>query len=295
MTDQADVRVQRKSPWNSLEIAKLFMGLGTRLALFGLGFMVSNQAKKEAEAKEQTAKRELREEKAGADVKRAKSEQEKRDLETRIRREASEFQRDLQDRALAREESLRREGFAREKALRDEAFGREQAVRRQALNLERTAKIVEKRIEFWDKLALKLAEVDRAIDDILLKRADMTKINVIFRESDDLFGLYRPYFPPKFVEDYREYKKSTLFFANLVGAPVNTLFGMAAGDGALAACNSYIRLRDSAAFEVASATGLAGDASDRHISDPSDYADCSKRSDEIRAVAMDMERASVAK
>ena len=181
--------VASRSPWNSLELAKLIMAATTPIALFAIGFIVTKQVDR----------------------------QEKREAAT--------------------------EQAAAEARSRD---------------LARSSKIIDRRIEFWDKLAPKLSQLDRTIDRLLIGEGNVEEVETIFREIDDVFGLYRPYFSPGFAASYEQYRKTIRDFAELAASPT-TVKGLVAMDGLMTNCRQYVALRDSAASEVAQATGLVQD------------------------------------
>ncbi|HET6941189.1 MAG TPA: hypothetical protein VFH89_03395 [Sphingomicrobium sp.] len=260
-----------RSPWNSLEFAKVVMTLATPLALFFLGMTVSNRQRSDDRKLAETAQSALAQEKRENAARQSQAEADRIDREDRIRAESAKLQHELQDAALARE-----------KDLRDEAFRREEAVRVQQLELAKTSQLGEKRIEFWEKLAPKLAQIDRAIDDILALKGNMDEVSKLFRECDDLFGLYRPYFSPDFSKDYLSYKEKTRLFVDMLQTS-GSLQGMVAHDGALQACNSYIRLRDSAAYEVAKGAGMLKEVSGAPSYDWA-YFDCDQRSTDVMRI-----------
>jgi hypothetical protein len=248
-----------RSPWNSLEVAKIVMSAATPLAVLAIGFLVTQQAarqeKQEKDRQAEAADNRERIAEAGRVAREAQVRNEMAARETEARQAAALLQRELRDLADERERQLRREGFAREKALRDEAFRREEAVRREGMALAQSSKLIERRIEFWDKLAPNLSHVDRAIDRILVGQGTGEDVEGIFREGDDLFGLYRPYFSPKFETQYEQYKHRVRAFVALASRST-TLKTLVVTDGLNSICRGYVGLRNVAAIEVAQTTGL---------------------------------------
>lgn len=282
-----DPVAREPSPWTSLEIAKLVFSLATPFALFALAYFVSANEKRQ-----QTHATELATAAVRATQKAA--EEAARRREDDVRKQTELFQEALQDEALTSEAALRAEGLAREKDMRDEAFRREEAVRRHQLELARVSRLAEKRIEFWEKLSPKLDQIDLAIEDVLMKRRKTEEVLMLFRDCENLFGLYKPYFSPKFVEDYLTYKQRILDFVEMVNkidVPSGAMYGLIAGDGALAACQSYVTLRGSAAYEVAQATGLL-DASASDAFYQWAYNDCEVRLKKLQREAVDAERSN---
>ncbi|HYU95192.1 MAG TPA: hypothetical protein VE989_03415 [Sphingomicrobium sp.] len=287
MTSDADAAIEpssnpapRKSLWTSLETAKFVASLATPFALLALSILVANQQRQQEELSRNAVEQTQRSAEAAAQKR-----------EAAIRQDGKQFQKMLQDAALDRDTALRREGFAREKAMRDEAFRREEAVRQHQLELARVSKLADKRIEFWEKMAPKLDQIDVAIDDVLMKRGKPDQVSKLFRECENLFGLYKPYFSPKFVGDYLTYKQRIQDFIKLVNeveAPSGAMYGLRAGDGALAACQSYVTLRDSAAFEVARATGLV-DVTSGERSYQWAYINCEERQKQLQDDAVKAE------
>jgi hypothetical protein len=172
---------------------------------------------------------------------------------------------------------LRREGFAREKSLRDEAFSREEAVRRDALQRGEAGKINDRRIEFWDKLAPKLGRLDKVIDQILSSGRGSEEVEVIFRESDDLFGLYRPYFSTQLEDQYEGYKRRLRAFVEMAVRAKGNMLQHAEVDGLEIACNGYLGFRDAAAIEIAQSIGLARNGTDLLKSQPDRQRECERR------------------
>jgi len=283
----ADHGAMKRSPWTSLEVAKFVASLATPFALFTLSYLLNEQqAQLESHQKRQeemATARQKHEESVAAAAARA----------NRLLAEKAALKRDDDIRQQNRlfQTELQRVALDREKDLQDEAFRRDESVRRQQLELARFQKLAEKRIEFWEKLAPKLDQIDMVIDNVLLRKQSQEEVLGLFRDCENLFGLYKPYFSPKFVEDYLTYKKWTLDFIKLVNGPV--VLGLAAPDGASAACQNYVNLRNSAAYEVAEATGLLDRASGER-SYQSVFVDCEKRSEEVLARVIEMEHPSQA-
>ena len=250
-----------RSPWNSLEIARIVMSAATPLALFALGFLVSQQAKHETEV-ENRAKLERE-----ADAAKNRAEYEKQIRNERAAREeeaqraATDLQLRLRDLADRREAERRREGFQHDKALRDEAFRYEEAVRREALQRGESEKINDRRIDFWDRLAPKLGRLDKIIDQVLGSGSGIDDVETIFRESDELFSLYRPYFSTTFEDEYENYKDKLRIFVDMAAKAKGNMLGHAEIDGLLIACNRYLVFRDGAAIEIAQSIGLARNGS----------------------------------
>lgn len=262
------------------------MSAATPIALFAIGFIVTQQVDRQEkrDKSRQAAAAESRERiaEAGRLTREAQIRNEAATRETEARQAAALLQRELRDLADERERQLRREGFDREKALRDEAYRREQDVRRQSLALAQSSALSERRIEFWDKLAPKFIQIDRVIDRILTGQTNAEELEPIFREIDDLFGLYRPYFTPSFESAYEDYETTIRAFVALPREPGDPLAEMAVTDGVQSICQRYFALRDGAASEVALGTGVAPNATQpRHARRM--YAECQRREDVARA------------
>lgn len=194
---------EKKSPWNSLELAKILMAAATPLALFLLGYIVARQNVEETTARDQAARAEtaVRERQARTD--------------TALRDRAA------RDEAYVRERALRAEGFEREKSLRDEAFRHEAATRQDALQRDRFERLAQKRMEFWEKLSPRLAAIDRHVADAMRPggQIDRGRIQEIRRDCDDLFILYRPFITPGFRNAYSQYLSNLNDLAELLENP----------------------------------------------------------------------------
>lgn len=280
---------RERSPWTSLEIAKFIASLATPFALFTLSYLLNEQqtqadriAAENKTHEEQLEKvRQKHEDSAAAAATRAAQqladkEAERRDKDTRFQNQVFQIQ-------------LQRVALDREKDLQDEAFRRNESVRKQQLELARFQKLAEKRIEFWEKLAPKLDQIDMILDNVFLRKVDPQEVFKLFRECENLFGLYKPYFSPKFVDDYLAYKTWAVQFIDLFSKPV--VVGLVAHDGVLSGCQNYFNLRNSAAYEVAEATGLLDRASGER-SYQTVFVDCEKRAADVAEKAGKLDQPS---
>lgn len=256
------------------------MAAATPLALFGLGVLVSQQAKHQTDAQNQTERQRKDRE---ATLKLRLDEQIRNEAAVRLTQTenaAARLQRELRDVADRREQQLRREGFDREEALRNEAATREADVRRQTLALAQSSKLIDRRIEFWDKLAPRFVQIDRIVDRILVGESDADQLEAAFREVDDLFGLYRPYFSLRFESAYEDYETTIRFFLDHAREP-GGLQEMVVTDGVESICQRYFALRDGAATEIAAGTGIAQNAAAPTTTGRM-WAECARRRENAR-------------
>lgn len=184
-----------KSPWNSLEVVKIIMSAATPIAIAALGIMVSAQNSQESIAREANARKESI----------------ARDDQTR--REAVQRDQEARREAILRGQVAADQAFQRETSLRDEGFRREDQIRRQALIREQFQRLADRRMEFWQKVSSKLAEVDRIVAIVAAgdqnaeqRRSLVTNLRRIMRECDDIFIIYSPYYSGGLGIQYRLYK-----------------------------------------------------------------------------------------
>jgi len=178
-----------KARWNSLEMAKLLMAAATPVALFSLGYCVSQQSTAESQARED----------------RITNEAILRDEVTR--RLGLEHDAMVRSEQFSRERDLQVQAFNREKALRSEAIAREAAVRREAIDRDRAQRRFQMRIEFWSNLRPKLAAIDQYAARVLSgEETEFRDLETLKRECEDILILYHPFISPTFARDYGVYK-----------------------------------------------------------------------------------------
>jgi hypothetical protein len=146
----------RSSPWNSLEVARLIMASGTPLAIFVMGFVLTQQSARQAATREQAeraqAAAEQRRDRAAAAAVDRRIRQETLARDDALRR-AGEARDDAIRRAAdERDDALRAAAQERDLALRNDTIARDAAARRETVKLARLSTILQKRIEIWDRI-----------------------------------------------------------------------------------------------------------------------------------------------
>jgi hypothetical protein len=166
-TGDAQAVVHRPGTWNSLEIAKLIMSSATPVMILFMGFILSQQSARQAEAREKldreqaaVQQRHDRESEAAANarvrretlarddaIRRAAAAAEERTrLDTLARDDA--IRRATED----RDDAIRRAGEARDAALRADTLAREATAGRESERLARLNNLIQKRAELWDHI-----------------------------------------------------------------------------------------------------------------------------------------------
>lgn len=235
----------KKPVWNSLEVTKLIMSAATPIAVFSMGYVLTQQSQRETQQRANIAAAAERADRQRAD-KRAAVE---KDAERRRGEQ-------LRAAAEADAERLRRDAIARDDALRREARAHELAARAQSVELARYTRKVEKRIELWDKLGPMLSAINEQTIVYGYARARKPDIaNSIFvkaSEASRVFDAYQPYFSDQFARKFLEYMEQLggFRYGNFEDTP-KALQAMA---------DTYVRLIAMAKRELALAPDTMADA-----------------------------------
>ncbi|TGX53961.1 hypothetical protein E5A73_07455 [Sphingomonas gei] len=203
--DGPTVPVPAKPVWNSLEVAKILVSLVTPLAVLLVGYGLSSQASQVAAARErQERAREWRSQKQARD--------DAANREETLRLAGIQREDGLREAAEDRDDALRGDAVAREEAHIRDAEARDVAARRETLELARLSRILEKRIEIWDKVGPeiygmlhRMAALQRkeegsdAAGDAAERAAILDRLNKV----DGTIDAYRSYFSGTFFRLYR--------------------------------------------------------------------------------------------
>jgi hypothetical protein len=154
---EAEASETKKAPWNSLEVAKLLMAAATPLAIFLLGVAVSQSAEEQRTKRENEARTKLeQQENASRDAARraqaAAREEARRDAEF-AREEARRDAQQASQQAFVRERALRAESDQRATLLRRESDLREAHLRSEAAVESRRNRLLDRRLELWERAA----------------------------------------------------------------------------------------------------------------------------------------------
>jgi hypothetical protein len=215
-----------KSPWNSLEIARLIVAAATSLALFGLGYLVSLQNVEREKG--------MRDE-ARADQFQAEFRSALRDA--LARREAKQDAQAAREVVFQHELAMRRESEAHDAIVRREMNERERSAHQESVNEARLDRILERRTEFWNSAAPVLLDVHNRIRGAYLawsrlraQRADPAQISrevrarlpEITSNMNRIRSIIDPNvgnFSQRFVQAYDLYLlEETVFLGELVGS-----------------------------------------------------------------------------
>lgn len=179
-----------KSPWNSLEAAKLLVGSLTTLGVVVLGYLITVSTSREQRENDKAIRAEAAENArkdrndAIARARDAEIEQHRREEHNRVR--AEQLAKEARDEAFARELALQDRAAVREIAARNHAELREQRLRREAAEQAQSARIYAERLQIWNKATPRLATLMSHFD----------RYDLLFRRREP--------FPPQLVESTRE-------------------------------------------------------------------------------------------
>lgn len=198
-----------RSVWNSLEIARLVMSAATPIAIFVMGYVLSQQSARQNADREKQAKAEAfardQSEKKAAALQASQLRTETLAREDALRRADAERDEAIRRAADARDDALRSAAEARDDALRRDAIAREEGNRRETLRLARIGKLFEKRGELWEQLGPKLSRINTHLISDEPVTGDLRRD---VEESERTWKAYVFYFPQSFnraVETYLDH------------------------------------------------------------------------------------------
>ena len=204
---EKDPAPAKESPWTSLEVAKILVSAATPLAVFALGWVVTQSDRAERSAREQQS--ELR---AGLRDK-AVREEARRDSAF-VRAEARKDGEQARRETFQRQAELEEQAFARDVVLKRETDLREGLRRREAADEARRNRILDRRLEVWARAGPELARLEQLIDPLLQEfsiRPRRNSSDIAQRAETHLenyIGLIEPFhsiFSPEFARANRRY------------------------------------------------------------------------------------------
>lgn len=210
IADPAAKPTPPKSPWNSLEVAKLIVSI----IVCVVGALLVHTLTQERDAK---AEQEKKDAARAADVRLQAAA-----VEAKIRRNedaaaaalaAEKIRADARDQikfngqlAFDRERALQAEAFARDAAIRSQANSREDAIRAELSKSARDSKLIDRRVEIWSEIGPKINDIYAYIARVgrwkELRAADVIQIK---REIDRTAFTYRAFFSDEWQAAYEDF------------------------------------------------------------------------------------------
>ncbi len=206
----APVEPQPPKPvWNSLEAAKIAVGIVTSLAVGYLGYVVTTantdrQFSYEKSLRDDAAARDkqVREEAARRD---AAVRKEARDHQDKLAKDARDSDATARREAAAAAQEMSRETFVRELELKQRSDIRDAAIRAEARSEARLSKIHDRRIKAWEELGPAAAKMVDAAGDAIMQGDEPGRRRTLHKVYSDsrsefyrLVGLNSAYFSKEF-------------------------------------------------------------------------------------------------